>query len=300
MKTKADPTGQGKRRKRAARVVINRLNKAERQIKALFRDIPRKRRTKSKIVNNTSTTIYDYDLSARDFDAMANNVQIIVSRELLESNGEQVTGWYWETQIEPSYRQGTFEEINVINHLKTGLPIADVVPDHVVMLSAYRENIARQFSANFTTFKGLSDKTSQQVIRVIQEGVQSGLRPTAIGQQITERFDVARSSANRIARTEINKSYTDGKMETGQIIADQVGLRTGVIHISALTSTTRSDHARRHGNAYTREDQQQWWSEGANRIHCLCDVQTVLIDRSGNVVDTQFQEKIQVERKFFD
>jgi hypothetical protein len=105
---------------------------------------------------------------------------------------------------------------------------------------------------------------------------------------------------NEYTETEINKAYNDAKLDATRLLSDRTGLRAAVIHISALTPTTRATHADRHGNAYTVGDQQQWWSEGSNRINCKCSTQSVLIDSKGNVMQGELQEEIKEERSFFD
>lgn len=310
MKTKADPTGLARNRNKSFRRLKVRIDRAEKKIKALFRAIPKKRRTKVKIQNKETSTIYDYELTAQDLDQLNRSIDFIINDELLESQNEMPFDWYWKEDIEQPYRAGAIEETNTFNQLIVGAGIAGILIDgfmaqeipteQVLFSEIYRDNLAKKYASNFTTFKGLSENTTKQVMQTIELGTQSGLTPTKTAKNISNRFDVSRSSADRITRTEINKAFTDGKMETGIVISRRTGLRSAVIHISALTSTTRSHHAARHGNAYTVEDQMSWWSEGANRINCLCDITTVLIDKSGKVIDTKFQKEIKAERKFFD
>ena len=83
-------------------------------------------------------------------------------------------------------------------------------------------------------------------------------------------------------------------------MAERTGLRAGVIHISALATTTRPSHAARHGNAYTTADQNQWWDTGANRINCKCTTISILIDRNGKVIQAETQQEIKAEKTFFD
>ena len=332
-KTKQDPTGQARNRKKGTLTLQRRITIAEKQVKSLFRAIPRKRRTQKAIVNQ-NTVVYDYDLSGDDLEQMTNSVQFILNRQLLESQNRMPINWYWRDNAGQAYNQGTAEEVVQFNQAIVaagiagitvrGLPVdtvpvnqaivaagiagitvrglpVDTVPVNQVLLSdVHRSALDQVYQTNFTTVKGLSEKTTTQVMQQITLGMQAGETPTKITERITERFDVSRSDAKRIANTEINKAYNDAKLAAVKIISGRTGLRAGVIHISALLSTTRETHARRHGNAYTVEQQEQWWNTGVNRINCHCSTQTVLIDRTGNVVDTELQEEIKVERKFFD
>ena len=155
------------------------------------------------------------------------------------------------------------------------------------------------YASNFEVIKTLSDRTADQVNQMINLGIQAGNTPTQISEMITQRFDVARSSADRIANTEVNKAYNDARLNAVDVAAEQTGLRAGVIHLSALLPTTRQTHGDRHGNAYTTAQQRQWWNSDANRINCHCSTTTVLIDRQGRVIDTELQQEIKAERTFF-
>ncbi len=314
-KTKADPTGQASNRKKGALTLDRRLNKSEREVKALFRVIPKKRKSKAGIVNlyevNAPTVFYEYDITDAETTQMQRSIEFILNRELLETQtGDIPVNWYWKDNIEQPYRQGTAEELVSFNQLISAAAIAGVlvsglpprpVPIEQVLLSQnYREALNKVYVSNFESIKTLSQRTASQVIQRINAGIDAGSTPTVIAKEISERFDVARSSAKRIADTEINKAYNDSKLRANDIAAAETGLRAGVIHISALSTTTRNTHAARHGNAYTTVDQLQWWDSGSNRINCKCSTISVLIDSKGKVVQTETQEKIKAEKAFFD
>lgn len=310
-KTKADPTGQARNRNKGTRRLSAKLTRAERQVKSLFREIPRLASRQTSIVNVEQTTIYDYDLTPQEQQQLERSVQFILNNELLETQiGDMPLNWYWQDNVEPSYRQGTAEELNRFNQLIStaviagvlvdGLPPATIAVESVLLSEPYRQALNNVFVSNFQVIETLSERTSAQVMQQIRSGVQSGETPTVIAKSISERFDVSRSSAERISRTEINKTYNDAKLNVVDITAKRTGLRAGVIHISALTSTTRATHAARHGLAYTVADQLQWWNSGTNRINCLCSTESVLIDRSGKVVQSEFQADIKAERALFD
>ena len=312
MKTKADPTGQAKNRRKGTLTLNRRLTKSEREVKALFRAIPKKRKSRTALPNaNTPTIFYEYEITDTEISQMGKSIEFILNKELLETQTDDIPGaWYWKDNIEQPYRQGTAEELVNINQLIAGAAIAGVlvkglpprpVPIEQVLLSEpYRNALNKVYVSNFESIKTLSKTTASQVTRVINSGIDAKLTPTEISEQISDRFDVSRSSAKRIADTEINQAYTDSKLDANDIAAAETGLRSGVIHISALTTTTRNTHAARHGNAYTTVDQRQWWDSNANRINCKCDVISVLIDSSGKVVQTETQEKIKAEKSFFD
>lgn len=309
-KRKQDPTGQASRRRKATRALDSRLNNAERKIKPLIRALPAERRVVTPIQNAEQSIFYDYELSPAELMQLENAIRSIINGEL-ETTTENVPAmWFWSEQIEPPYRQGTVEELNRFNQLISAAIIAGLISDPFVQPvqvddfifdnDSYRVPLNNQIASNFSTIKSLSDRTAAQVIQVVNSGLQSGLSRQEIINQISERFDVSNSNAKRIADTEINKAYNDGKLNTTKQIQNKTGVRTAVLHISALLPTTRDSHASRHGKAYTVEDQLSWWNAGVNRINCKCSTNAVLIDSRGNIIQTQDEETLIAERKFFE
>lgn len=292
-KTPQDPTGQAANRNKGTRRLVAKLDAAERKVKALFRSIPRTSRRQAVIANAEQTTVFSYDYDQAQFERA---VEFIMNDELLDTQSGTIPPyWYWNSHIEIPYRQGMTEEVRDFNQLIIGAVIAGVlvkglkpqtVPIEQVLFSEpYRAGLNTAQLSNFTTMKGLSETTTRQVLQRINSGILAGESPTFIANDISERFGVAKSSAKRISETEINKAYNNAKLDATRLLGEQTGLRAAVIHISALTPTTRDTHAARHGNAYTVADQLQWWEITPNRINCKCTTRSVLIDRQGKVIE---------------
>lgn len=316
-RNKQDPTGQGRRRRKASRTLTASLKRAQTRVLEAFNKIPRQRTAEQKIRNAESVT-YEYALSPREQEMLNEEVERIIEDELDEVD--------WEAEIEPPYRQGVMEETQRTNHLieaaivagilidpfgrpeetprfgdiDSSLLLRSLTPEQAVLTREYRRALEAKVRIDLKTIKTLSTSSAADANRVINQGMSAGKTPSQIAKDIQERFNVSEAKARRIAETEINKAYNDGKIQGVDMMAKRTGLRAGVIHISALLPTTRAHHAARHGNAYTTADQQQWWDTGANRINCKCSVISVLIDAKGNVVQSETQKEIKAERKFFE
>ena len=258
-------------------MLSSRLSAAERRVKRLFRAIPRTKTTQTIIINQTIAK-YDYELSASQQEALEAEIRVIVDDELLETRGDRVAfGWYWLPLIDLTYRQGTSEEVVIFNRAVTreirrrgadiSLALQPLELQRVLQSSEYLEALARVEVENFQNIKTLSNRTSDQVIQRINAGISAGEKPSVIARDISQRFDVSRVSAKRIADTSVNKAYNDAKMNAVDVAAKQTGLRAGVIHISALIPTTRPHHAARHGNAYTVTQQNVWWNDSLRACH---------------------------------
>ncbi len=305
---KDDPTGQSKRRKTATRSLDARLRDAEKRIIPLVRAIPSRRRFVTPLTNQPKV-FYEYQLTGAELAALEEQIRAILNEELETEGSTPPPGWYWGLQIEPPFRQGTVEEVNRFNQIMASAIIAGQIkdplisriePEAVLTSREYRAVLSRTVVRNYGVIVTLSDRTAAQVIQQINDGIDGGSTPTQISKSIATRFDVADSNAKRIADTEINRAFNEGKLNGATLMQERTGQRTGVLHISALLDTTRETHAARHGNIYTTEDQQRWWNEGANWINCKCSTSTALIDGKGNVIQTEDQATLKRERKFFE
>jgi SPP1 gp7 family putative phage head morphogenesis protein len=310
-KTKADPTGLARTRNRAGRRLQKRLTNAERDIRQLFRNIPRTRRTQAVISNQDAAVIYDYELTTDQLQIIYQQIRTDLDAEL-ETEGEQMPPfWWWAIIIEEVFRRGALEEVNEFNRqvgkavaadvtVRGGLQPQVIDPDQVIRSPAYQTALRSAQVSNYPVIKSLSDRTASQVIQVLNQGIQAGDTPTTIAGTISKRFDVSRSNAMRIAQTEVNKAFNDAKIAANSVAAELTGLRPALIHISALSPTTREGHAARHGRVFTPEQQLQWWNTGANRINCKCSTEPILVDNRGNVVDTELQQELKAEKVFFE
>lgn len=297
--SKADPTGQRINRATTSRRLETRLEKARREVISLFGAIPRSRRQVTTPTVSADGVAYDYDQTPEQIEILNNKIRKILDDALIETDGDTMPmRWWYQAELELPVRQGTIEEINNFNRLIAlaiaaglvgagGIDPQRIAPELILSSKKYLDALRNIYVENFQQIKSLSDTTAAQVIRQINSGMSAGSTPTEIATRITERFDVSKSSADRIARTEINAAYTNAKIRATKTAGEISGFKPMVRHISALLpKRTRKTHAARHFLVYTPEAQEQWWNEDANRINCLCSIRTVLIDQEGNYIES--------------
>lgn len=296
-KTKADPSGQRVNRKRSRIRLQRRIRKAKRRVIDLFRDIPV---TRKPAIQTNADLVYRYDMTVEQKEEFQRQVRRIIALEVVgtEQQDRVPIEWWFKPDLELPTRQGYSEEVIQFNQLvkianrrgipgRNGLP-AQIIPVELALTTTdYTRVLNEKYLSGFNAIKTLSDRTADQVIRVIGSGIQAGNSPGTIVAAITERFDVSQSDAKRTVTTEVNQAYNQAKLQAVEMASEQTGLNSGVIHISALLVTTRRTHAARHGNLYTVHEQQQFWAESANAINCHCTTKPALIDDGGNIVPTE-------------
>ena len=283
----SNPNNQQRNVKRVNRQLSIRLSRAQNEIKRLVRGIPRKASTiiDTPLVN---LRITEYDITPEERQRLAEEIHALINEELLENEAgaDMPENWFYKSEIEIPYRQGVLTEIEETNRLIEAAIIAGILlwpgrpaidPVNLLRSEAYRAGLEEVYVRNFLVIKGLSDSVATQIVGVINNGIDGKLSISKIAENINGRFDVSKSSARRIAQTEVNRAFNDGKISAGELAEQKTGIKTAVRHISALLATTRPHHAARHRKVYTRAAQQSWWAEGVNRINCRCTIESVLI-----------------------
>lgn len=289
-----DPTQQAGVRRRAIAELRKRLDGAQKDVIALFDDIPSR-----KVTVNRST--YIYELSAErvnDIDAI---IRDIVASWFDTQTDKHPARWFFDPYIEQPARSAAVGSANRVAMLATqaGYSTAVLTQFEVTSILSsdyYRRRIQLLYGRVFNEMKGFSGQTATDLARVLADTVALGRSPREAKRLIRQRFDVAMSRAERIARTEINNAYTTSRLEE-QMQARQNGVDVKVIHRSSLVPTTRSWHAARHGRIYTIEEQQAWWSDGANKINCLCSVMEAVYSPSGELYDQGLVKKLEKQRE---
>ena len=149
----------------------------------------------------------------------------------------------------------------------------------------------------FEEMKGLSAEVKRDMARVLTEGIGRGLNPREVSRNLTEQIGIEKRRANRIARTEITTALRRAKWEEDQEASEFYGLKTKLLHISALSPTTRHTHAARNAHLYTNEEVRDWYAKDANSINCKCTQQSVLVDEEGKPIYPDTITKLKQEYK---
>ena len=179
--------------------------------------------------------------------------------------------------LDPSYERGTTESFYSAQQITQGIDspstnaIAIMDAEAQLQTAPYLNRLQLLHGRVFEDMQGIVGDTVKQLRTVLTDGMARGLGIRDISGMINSRVGVGLSRAKRIARTEINKAYTDAYMAESDELNenlkdDDYSIRQ--MHVSALTSTTRASHAARHGTIHTRKEQLKWWDSGSQRINC--------------------------------
>mgnify|MGYP006935473849 CR=1 FL=1 len=170
----------------------------------------------------------------------------------------------------------------------------------VLASDPWQRRVALVRARVFEEMEGFVGETATDLARVLSNGVEGGFNPITVAKDITARFGVAQSRAERISRTEITGALRRARWDEAEDAAINVGVRTMQMHLSALSPTTRETHARRHGNLYTVQEVREWYAQDGNGINCKCAQAPVLVDAEGKpVIDRQVKRAKALKEKYF-
>lgn len=140
---------------------------------------------------------------------------------------------------------------------------------------------------SYEAWNGFAADTRRELAQIIGQGIAQGLNPRVVGEQIAERFAIAESRAASIAQTEVLGAIRQARLIAAEDAEKRLGLKIGLLWTSAMKSTTRANHASRHGKTYSRQQVDAFYSTDGNRYNCYCAQTEVLLDEEGKPIMRQ-------------
>lgn len=243
---------------------------------------------------NAGTFIYD--MSAQQLADLLQVIQTILDDYLLAGNGQDI----WALQyVAAEYERGT---LNAYTNLSVQSPVYASQTTLSALLSspAYQNQVAAAFVSTYSDWKGISDVARADLANIIADAVGRGVNPSETMKVISKRLDVSMSKAKTIAQTEQVGALREAQWNETTWTQDRLGLRTKLLHLSALKPTTRSWHASRHGKLYTVEEVREWYSKDGNRYNCYCSQVPAIVDEQDKLVNEGLVAKLVKERNSWE
>lgn len=246
-----------------------------------------------------SPRTYRYAIDESMIDLLNSDLVALVDSIFLK--GGRTGLWFFETYVRPAYAKGTAVSYSNISVQSTEYLAARGEFTSLLSSAPYRRRIGLIRARQFEDMKGFSSDVARKTLsRVLTEGMASGQNPLAIAENLTEALNGDYARAKRIARTEINQALRTARMDETQDARERLGLNFALLHISALSPTTRDTHAERHGIMYTIQQERDFFASGANAINCKCATVEVLLKADGTPYDKDIIAKMALAReKFF-
>ena len=282
----------------AKRAINARLKRGRKPVVNAIYDIP----VKAVNIENNRTR-YEYLITPERLTQIPNEINDIIS-QLLQVDGLKPQRWFFDQYINKAYQSGTATSAANISAqaVAVGSAAASQLDlENILFSEPYRRRIEIAGSRAFNNMKGFADGNATDLGRIMVEGIAMGESPRQISISMQKRWrEMPRYRTDRIARTEVNKAFTDARIEQAVDANKRLGLDVRLMHVSALVPATRSTHAARHGKIYTMDEQERWWAEGSNRINCLCSTTEVLYIKGKPVNKSVIERQRERGKAYFD
>ena len=280
-----DPTGADALERRAMKDFARRMNKIGKAYKSALEKIP------SSLAVNAR---YEYQLNPTILSIILNDASYLVDQVLLEGGDYDL--WFYE-YVDLAAEKGTGQAYANLSQQSPVYAAGRESLSAILISEPYQRRMALVNARMFEEMKGLSAEVKRDMARVLTDGIGRGLNPREVSRNLTMQIGIEKRRANRIARTEITTALRRAKWEEDQEASEFYGLKTKLLHISALSPTTRHTHAARHAHLYTNEEVRDWYAKDANSINCKCTQQSVLVDEEGKPIYPDTITKLKQEYK---
>jgi hypothetical protein len=199
----------------------------------------------------------------------------------LFTEGGQRNLWFSVGYVVPAYEKGTTQTWRNLGVQSTQYAATRPTVQSLLLSEPYQNRIGLIRAREFENMKGLSATVKQNMSQQLTAGLAQGIGPREIAKNLTAQAGIEEGRANRIARTEVNQALRTARLDESQDAQQRLSIKLKVMHLSALSPTTRVTHAARSGNLYTVEEERDWYAEDGNAVNCKCSQTEVLVDNNG-------------------
>jgi SPP1 gp7 family putative phage head morphogenesis protein len=276
----SNPVGQTARIRKARRDWAAHIKQVQKWLLQQFDEIPRQEIAAN--VGRLHVNRYVYQISAERLNAIV--------AELVQRVASETTKRRWLGYVREAYTQGTGQE--VINLQNIAGEQYNRTLAEVLRSDSWLTRIAMIESRVFEQMEAFEGDTANDLARVLRVGVENGLNPREVAEDVRQRFGVSQSRASRIARTEITQAYRRSRLDEDADANRRLGVRTKLLWYSALSPTSRQSHMAKHGTLLTNEEVREFYSQGGEQINCKCSQASVAVNEDGEPLNPKFVQEV--------
>ncbi|HFF8583697.1 TPA: phage minor head protein [Raoultella ornithinolytica] len=236
---------------------------------------------------------YIYDMTAAQLADLLQIVQTILDDALLDGGNQNL--WALD-YVAAEYERGTQQAFTNLS-VQSPVYASQATLQQLLSSPAYQNQIAAAYISTYSDWKLESDRARGDLANVIADAIGRGVNPRETEQVISKRLDVSMSRAKNMAQTEQVGALRQAQWNETDWAADRLGLKTGLLWLSALKPTTREWHRARHGKVFTTEEVRDFYAENGNRYNCYCAQVPALLDENGKLFNEGLSDKLAAERK---
>ena len=293
-RSSVDPTGQQRRVNNAYKDIASRMRLIKRGMLRIL-DQQQYKVVTLNAVNAEQLKTYVFELD--DFTLANIDAEIALLVDSLISEGTPQTNWMLSAYVTPAYQNGVALAYSNISVQSAEYLATKPTLESVLLSPAYRRRLGLTQSRVFNEMLGLSETMKADLANTLTRGMALGQNPRKIADDIVARVGVNESRAQRIAQTEIVGAMRTARREEAADAQERLGIRTMLMHLSALKSTSRASHVARHSKLYTIQEVANWYAIVPNPINCYCTQVEVLVDEDGTPLTPSIIERAKAMRR---
>lgn len=185
--------------------------------------------------------------------------------------------WLFTGYVRAAYQQGTSRaQANISNQSKVYRDARGL--EQLLTSDPYLKRLSLLRGRVFNEMAGVVGDIQTTLARTLTQGLADGVGPLEIATRITESTGIVERRARNIARTETGEALREGRLAETES-ATALGINVGVMHLSALSPTSRVDHVERHGWVGTVAEEREWYAaKPGRRNNCKCSPSEMLLD----------------------
>lgn len=185
--------------------------------------------------------------------------------------------WLFTGYVQPAYQQGTGRaQANIANQSRVYRDARSL--EQLLTSAPYLKRLSLLRGRVFNEMAGVVGDVKTTLARTLTQGLADGVGPLEIAKRITESTGIVERRARNIARTETGEALREGRLAETESAA-ALGINLGVMHLSALSPTSRVDHVERHGWVGTVAEERAWYAaKPGRRNNCKCSPSEMLLD----------------------
>lgn len=277
---KENPSGQTTRIRRAVKDVDRHLDAVGRWMIEQVKALPVR-----KVIVNATAYQYQVDLTTLQ------SIVAELERRLTDDSNRSIL----EASL-AAYRQGIGQSWQNLS----GLVDAGTMDLTAVLRS---EPVLRRSAILgarvFEEMKGFNVETRTELGRILMQSVEDGINPIEMAREIRERIAMSKRRAETIARTEIIGALRRGRMDEAEETQARLGIKTGMLWVSALSPTSRPNHVARHGKIYSTQEVREFYQSAGEAINCKCAQTEILLNEDGSPISSAVVKRLDTARKAY-
>lgn len=214
----------------------------------------------------------------------------MIIREMARKLGEEIPDEQFWQAIRAAYEKGTGDEVVNLATIASGIYTREIT--QVIQSEPWQRRVALIRSRVLEDLRGITGDAVNDLRGVLTRGVEDGINPMQLKQQISERVGVNMNRAERLARTEITMTYRRARWDEDEDANERLGIRTGLLWISGFLPDSRKTHLALNGEVVTQDFVREFYSFAKNAVNCVCNQTSILLNDDGTPATPGIIERV--------